>query len=326
MAADILIYVETVRGDGGGLKRSAAELATAGRRLADTAGGALAALVVGPCDDAARDLLARHGAERVLHVQGEGFEHYHVEPHAAALVAAVERTEPKLVLLAASAVGKELGAFVAARLGRSFAADVTGLRHEGEDLVAVKPMYAGKAIAHVSLRTPALVSLRPNSLPPEEDPRDATVEGLEVAAPAARVRLKEVVPAGERKLELTEADKIVSGGRGLGGPEHWGLIDDLAAALGAAQGASRAVVDAGWRPHSEQVGQTGKTVAPKLYVACGISGAIQHLAGMSSSKVIVAVNKDPEAPIFKVADYGIVGDVHEVLPMLTEAARAFLAG
>jgi electron transfer flavoprotein alpha subunit len=130
-----------------------------------------------------------------------------------------------------------------------------------------------------------------------------------------------VVPAAEERIELTEADHIVSGGRGMGGPEHWHLVIDLAEALGAAHGASRAVVDAGWRPHSEQVGQTGKTVSPTLYVACGISGAIQHLAGMSSSKVIVAVNKDPEAPIFKVADYGVVGDVHQVLPLLAEAAR-----
>ena len=148
-------------------------------------------------------------------------------------------------------------------------------------------------------------------------------EVLAVGTDAGRVTLDEVVTPEERGIELTEADIVVSGGRGMGGPEHWHLILDLAKALGAAHGASRAVCDAGWRPHAEQVGQTGKTVAPRLYIACGISGAIQHLAGMSSSKVIVAVNKDPEAPIFKVCDYGIVGDVHDVLPLLTEAAQTF---
>jgi electron transfer flavoprotein alpha subunit len=176
----------------------------------------------------------------------------------------------------------------------------------------------------VAVTGDAVVSLRPNATPPKKTPGSAATERLAVTLPAPRVTLVEVVPAQEKRLELTESDIVVSGGRGLGAPESWKLVTDLAHALGAAHGASRAVVDAGWRPHAEQVGQTGKTVSPKLYVACGISGAIQHLAGMSSSKVIVAINKDAEAPIFKIADYGIVGDAHVVLPMLTAAAKEFL--
>jgi electron transfer flavoprotein alpha subunit len=320
MAGDVLLYVERAR-DGGDFKRAAEELATAGRALADAAGGRLVALVLGdlPAGGAAR--LGRHGVDAVLHAAGAGFSPYLLETHAAGLTAAVAATSPALVLLSATVVGRELGATVAARLGHGLVADAVSLAWEKGSLVARKPRFAGKALSRVVAASPVVASLRPNAIPPSETPRAAAVEALEVPVPAPRTRLVETVPAPEERIELTEADKIVSGGRGLGGPEHWHLVTELAAALGAAHGASRAVVDAGWRPHSEQVGQTGKTVSPNLYVACGISGAIQHLAGMSSSKVIVAINKDPEAPIFKEATYGIVGDVHALLPLLAEAAR-----
>lgn len=324
MAADILLYVENARGDGG-FKKSAAEIATAGRNLADASGGAVIALVAGPLDDAGKGLLERHGVDRVLHIPGDGYTPYLLEAHAAALDAAAKTVDPRVILLAASTAGKELGPYVAGRLELGFVSDATGVRLEGDGIVATKPRYGGKVIAEVVTKGAAVVSLRPNTTPVEESPRDAEVAPLEVALPAPRVRLVEVQVSGEKKVDLTEADMVVSGGRGIGGPDRWNLVTDLADALGAAQGASRAVVDAGWRPHAEQVGQTGKVVSPKLYIACAISGAIQHLAGMSSSKVIVAVNKDPEAPIFKASDYGIVGNVQDVLPMLTEAVREFLA-
>ena len=323
--ADVLIYLETAHGEGGAaLKKPAAEVATAGRALADAAGGKLVALVTGALSP--EGTLGRHGVDEVLHVDGEAYGHHVLAAQCAALEAAIADVQPGVVLLAATVLGKELAAYAAGRTGRALVSDATAVALEGDGVVATKPKYAGKAIATVVTNGPSIVSLRPNAIPPAEAPRDAATRALAVTPGDTRVRLRDVEAAGEKKLELTEADRIVSGGRGMGGPEHWNEILDLAGALGAAHGASRAVVDAGWRPHAEQVGQTGKTVSPKLYVACGISGAIQHLAGMSSSKVIVAVNKDPEAPIFKVADYGIVGDVHDVLPMLTEAAKGFLDG
>ncbi|MFM8980203.1 MAG: electron transfer flavoprotein subunit alpha/FixB family protein [Planctomycetia bacterium] len=317
---DVLAYVE-VRA--GAPKKSAAEVLTAGRLLADQLGGRLVAVLVGAGAGTAA-ALGRHGADRVLVVEGEAFARATLEAHGAALLAALAACSPRALLLSASVAGKELGAWVAGLAGRALAADVLSVEQRDGRLLALKPKYAGKALAQVALAGPAVISLRPNATPVREAARTAAVEPLAVTAPAARIVLKEVVAAETRRVELTEADIVVSGGRGLGGPERWGLVTELAAALGAAHGASRAVVDAGWRPHGEQVGQTGKTVSPKLYVACGISGAIQHLAGMSGSKVIVAINKDADAPIFKVADYGIVGDVQQVLPLLTEAAKAFL--
>jgi electron transfer flavoprotein alpha subunit len=323
--ADVLLYLETAHGpDGVALKKPAAEVATAGRALADALGGEVVALVTGGV--APEGTLGRHGVDRVLTAQGEAFGHHLLDAQAAALEAAIARVQPAAVVLAATVLGKELGAYVAGRTGRAVLSDVISVGVEDGHVVAVKPKYAGKALARVRATAPAVVSVRPNAIAPAEAPRTPQAEALEVEVPSARVRLRERVAARETQLELTEADVIVSGGRGIGAPERWNLVTDLAEALGAAHGASRAVVDAGWRPHAEQVGQTGKTVSPKIYVACGISGAIQHLAGMSSSKVIVAVNKDPEAPIFKVADYGIVGDVNDVLPLLTTAARDFLAG
>ena len=324
MAGDILIYIENDR-ESGGLKKAAAELATAGRKLADAGGGTLVALVCGGPEDAGAPLLGRYGVDRVLHATDEQFARYQLQPVASAIRAAHALVQPRAVLLAATTAGKEVAPYAAAQLGLSFASDVTFLETDGETLVVVKPRFAGKVFARIRLDGPAAISLRPNALPPEEAARQAAVEALAVEIGAAGTRVVDVEAPAEMKLELTEADIVVSGGRGIGDAEKWTLILDLADTLGAAAGASRAVVDTGWRSHGEQVGQTGKTVSPKLYIAAGISGAIQHLAGMSSSKVIVAVNKDAEAPIFKVADYGIVGDVHDVLPMLNEAAKAFLA-
>src|SRR5262249_23681907 len=228
-------------------------------------------------------------------------------------------------LFGASAIGKDLAPRVAARLGVGLATDCTALSADGGKLLATRPVFAGKANQKVAFaKVPAIASLRPKVFAPvSRNGNAAAVEPLAFSwdAAASRAKVVGVKAAGGGKADLTESEIIVSGGRGLKGPENFRLIEELAEALGATVGASRAVVDAGWRPHSDQVGQTGKAVSPKLYVAVGISGAIQHLAGMSSSRCIVAINKDPEAPIFKVADYGLVGDLFEVVPALTRAVK-----
>ena len=321
MSHDVLLVAETRDGQ---LKKGAFEGATAARRVADALGGKVTAVVVGHGVTGA-DALGRCGVDRVLVVDGPAFARYAGDALAAAVLAAAAKVSPRLVLFSATVAGKETGPAVAARLSAACVADATGLAVEGGELVASKPRLGGKAFAKVAVKAPvAVVSLRQNVVTPADAPRTAAVERLDVAAPASRVRLQQVVAPTAKEIELTEADVIVSGGRGLQAPENWKVVLDLADALGAAHGASRAVVDAGWRPHKEQVGQTGKTVSPKLYVAAGISGAIQHLAGMSGSKVIVAVNKDPDAPIFQVADYGIVGDAMVVLPLLATEARSYL--
>ena len=216
---------------------------------------------------------------------------------------------------------------LSARLDAGLVSDALELSHDGSKFVAVRPMFAGKAMAKVSVASsPALVSMRPNvvSVKPADSSRSAEVSALDLTLTDADIRAKVVglETSGGDKIDVAEADIVVSGGRGLKAPENFKLVEDLADVLGAGVGASRAVVDAGWRPHSEQVGQTGKTVSPTLYVACAISGAMQHLAGMSSSKNIIAINTDAEAPIFKVASYGMVADVFEVLPELTEKLKA----
>jgi electron transfer flavoprotein alpha subunit len=224
-------------------------------------------------------------------------------------------------------MGKDLAPRVSGRLGAALAADCTALRFENGEIVATRPVYAGKALVDVKVTTPVrLFSLRPNVF--TAAPGDGAPPTVETVAPvlsdadfASRVTS---VKVSEGRPDVTEAGIIVSGGRGLKAAEHFSLVEALADVLGAAVGASRAVVDAGWRPHDEQVGQTGKTVSPSLYIACGISGAVQHLAGMSSSKYIVAINKDKDAPIFQIADYGIAGDVFEVLPALTAELKKTL--
>jgi electron transfer flavoprotein alpha subunit len=223
-------------------------------------------------------------------------------------------------------MGKDLAPRVAARLGAGLATDCTALRAEGGQLVATRPIYAGKVLAEVTWdKPPAVASLRPKIFEPAppDAARSAAVEMFPapVAEADLRVRTVEVKAAAQGQVDLTEAEVIVSGGRGMKGPEGYGVLEELAAALGGVVGASRAAVDAGWRPHGDQVGQTGKTVSPRLYVACGISGAIQHLAGMSGSRCVVAINKDPDAPIFKVADYGLVGDLFEIVPALAGEVR-----
>ena len=260
------------------------------------------------------------GDVAVVEIAGE---RYTPLPFVSALAKKVESEKPDLVLLGATLNGRDLGARLAARVGRAYAADVTGLRPAGNALELDKPMYAGKVRAKVRLDLPAVVSVRPGAMPLQGGAETPQVEKIEADGSAEKLTLVKLAATatGTKRVSLSEARVVVSGGRGLKGPENWHLVEELADALGGAVGASRAVTDAGWRPNEEQVGQTGKTVTPDLYVALGISGAIQHLAGMTSSKVIVAVNKDPDADIFKIADYGIVADVFEFVPAFTEAVK-----
>jgi electron transfer flavoprotein alpha subunit len=260
----------------------------------------------------------------VIVAEGDGLDDYSPEVFAATVA---ERAKDYFaVFFGASSQGRDLAPRVAAKLDVPLAGDATGLDVDGGELVITRPVYAGRAFAKVTLKgEPRLVSIRPNTFRPQESQAAGTVETSAPVgeAASARVKVRETKAASGGKLDVGEAPIVVSGGRGMKGAEHWNLLEELRDALGstAALGASRAVVDSGWRPHGEQVGQTGKTVSPQLYFAVGISGAMQHLAGMRSARTIVAINKDPDAPIFKVADYGLVGDAHEVLPKLTEEIR-----
>jgi electron transfer flavoprotein alpha subunit len=318
--ANVLAIVEQ---RDGALRRISEEVVTAAKKLADGMGGEVHALLIGGAGmgDAASGL-GRFGAAKVMVAEGAGLDDYLPEVYAATVT---ERAKAGYfaVVFGASAQGRDLAPRVAARLDVPLAADATGLDVVDGELIITRPVYAGRAFAKVVLQgEPRLVSVRPNTFRAQESAAAGTVESVSAVGDAAssRVKVREVKAASGGKLDVGEAPVVVAGGRGLKGPEHWNLLEQLRDALGAsaALGASRAVVDAGWRPHAEQVGQTGKTVSPQLYFAVGISGAMQHLAGMRSAKTIVAINKDADAPIFKVADYGVVGDAHEVLPRLTE--------
>jgi electron transfer flavoprotein alpha subunit len=306
---------------GGTLKQVSHEVVTAARDLADAMGGTVDAFVIGG-GGVDTSGVGTYGADRILVVERDDLELYQPDPYAAAVAGQVGAGDYGAVVLAATAMGKDLGPRIAARLDCPLAADVTALEWS-DGLTVTRPLYAGKAMCKLSITaSPSVLSVRPNVFTASERSRDAALET--VAPPDAEVRARtvEIKEPEKARLDVAEAAIVVSGGRGLRGPEHFTLVEELANVLGdAAVGASRAVVDAGWRPHADQVGQTGKTVSPQLYVAVGISGAIQHLAGMRTSKVIVAINKDAEAPIFKVADYGIVGDLFEVVPRLTQEIK-----
>ena len=312
---------------GGSLRSVAAEAVTAARRAADaTGGGKVTALLVGaPGIGASAEALGRHGADAVVVVEHAGLERYSPEVFAATAAAQVKASGARMAFFSASAEGRDLAPRVAAALGVSLASDVTEFRIDGDALVVRHPVFTGKAIATLRLTgTPAVVSLRPGAIEAAEAARPASVA---TAAPAidpatARVVVRELVNHGGARLDLGEAKTIVAGGRGLRAAENFALVEALAEAFGdAAVGATRAVTDDGWRPATDQIGQTGRVVSPQLYVAVGISGAIQHLAGMRTARTIVAINRDKDAPIFKLADYGIVGDLFEVVPRLTQEIR-----
>ena len=313
----------------GAFRKVSYEVVSEGRRLADQLGVELIAVVLGSGITGLGESLAHYGADKVLIGDDPVFKNYSAEGFTRTIIEVVKTADPEILLLPASAYGKDFGPRLAARLDVGLATECVKISLRDGKLQAIRPMYAGKVLAQHEFYTALqMASLRPNIFPIlKPDPsRTAKVEQIAIPPSAKDIKaiVKEFVTSAGGKIELTEARIIISGGRGIKGPENFKLLEELSDVIGAAVGASRSAVDAGWRPHADQVGQTGKTVSPDLYIACGISGAIQHLAGMSSSKVIVAINKDPEAPIFQRADYGLVGDLFEVVPKLTEEFKKII--
>jgi electron transfer flavoprotein alpha subunit len=311
----------------GSLRKVAFEAVTAARQAADSAGGQeVHAIVIGASGIGQHAAaLGKNGADIVYVVEHGDLERYSPEVYAATIADQLQGGQYRAAFFTASAEGRDLAPRVAARLKVSLASDVTGFELQNDALLAQHPAYTGKVNVTVRLTgSPALLSLRPGFVIPTEQPRAARIEQLKPALDpgAVRVRVTELTQRSATKLDLGEASIIVSGGRGLRAAENFKLVEDLAAAIGnAAVGATRAVTDDGWRPPTDQIGQTGRLVSPDLYIAVGISGAIQHLAGMRTAKTIVAINKDKDAPIFKVADYGIVGDLFEIVPRLTAEVK-----
>jgi electron transfer flavoprotein alpha subunit len=327
--ANVLAVVEQ---RDGALRGTAREVVSAAASLAPDMGGEVHALVLGGAGTG--ELvggLGSYGAAKVLVAEHDALAGYHPDGYSVVTTRVISEGGYAAVLFAASAQGKDLAPRVAATLDVPLAGDVTGISADGGTVSAVRPVYAGKAFTRISIdASPALISIRPNVFQPVEAEAAGAVESVEVSEDPSGwpTRVVSFNATGGDIPDVSEAAVVVSGGRGMKDPDNWNLLEDLRAALGSTTGlgASRAVVDAGWRPHGEQVGQTGKTVAPKLYFAIGISGAIQHLAGMRTAGTIVAVNRDADAPIFKVADYGIVGDLFEVVPRLTEEVKALRDG
>jgi electron transfer flavoprotein alpha subunit len=325
--SNVLVFIEQRDGK---IRKASLEALTLGRTLAGKTGGAVAACVAGSGIGGLAPELAAYGAAKVFVADAPELGAYSCEGYTAALDAAVSAFSPSILLVSATTMGKDVAPRLAARRKAGVLSDVMTLDVEGGRLVGTRPVYSGKAQATVTPAAGAALQIatpRPNVFPASKAPAPGAGESVPVSVAGAKIRAKvvkvEAAAAGE--LDVAEADKIVSGGRGIKGPEFWPVLRALCHELGAALGASRAAVDAGWIDHSHQVGQTGKVVSPSLYIACGISGAIQHLAGMGSSKVIVAINKDPEAPIFKAATYGIVGDIFQIVPAMTEAAKKMKA-
>ena len=304
------------------LKRSAFEVLSTAARLAGDLNLEAEALVIGNDIENISES-GKYGIKKLIHFKHEQLANYSTSAYTSIISNYAKENGVSIMVLSGTALGKDLAPHISARFNAGCLMDCISLETSSGEVTATRPIYAGKALVDAKVNTEVKVFvLRPNVFKAEvkDENGSADVETKNVDNPDLKTRVTEIKKS-EGKLDVAEADIIVSGGRGLKAPENFHLVEELADVLGAAVGASRAVVDAGWRDHREQVGQTGKTVSPSLYVACGISGAIQHLAGMSSSKYIVAINKDKDAPIFSVADYGIAGDVFEILPALTEEIK-----
>ncbi len=318
MAQGVLVFAEQVDG---GFRKIAYEAVSEGKRLADALGEPLIAVVFGSGIEEMAAELGTYGADRILVGDDPALADYTTDAYTNVLFSVVKDNGPKILLLGASTRGKDLAARLAARLDTGLAMDCIALTLDAQTVIATRPIFGGKVLAEVAVEgDPPMAAIRPNVMDIVEAKKDVGVEKVQVEAGETSTKVLEKKVEAAAKADLTEANMIVSGGRGMGGAD-FGVLEELAEVLGATVGASRSAVDEGWRPHSDQVGQTGKVVSPNLYIACGISGAIQHLAGMGSSKYIVAVNKDPEAPIFKKADYGIVADLFEVVPHITAEVK-----
>ena len=317
----VLVFVETSNGQ---VKRSSQELL----QDAQKSGNTVVATLFGSSADAAAPQAGHHGASEVHTMSDSSLDKYNSELFAAAFSIVLEKVQPQVVLASASSAAKDLFPRLAAKFKSGVASDCTEIAFSGDKVTTKKPLYAGKCFANVQFENSPMqfVLMRANQLPvaPANTSATATIQKHSLVKPDLKTLIKDVVKGASEKLDLTEANIIVSGGRGLKEAGNFKMLSDLAEVLGATVGASRAVVDAGWVSHGMQVGQTGKTVAPTLYIAVGISGAIQHLAGMSGSKVIVAINSDANAPIFQKATYGIVGDLFDVVPKLTAEFKKVL--
>ncbi len=310
----------------GALRKPALEALSEGRRLADQLGTTMEAVIVGHNVEGLCNEIASYGADKVYLIDHEVLENYNPPAYARAIGDLIKEKQPQIVLMGGTMTGRDLMPRIAARVGAGLAPDCIGLEIVDGKLKALRPAIAGKVRVEIGYKSDIqMATLRPNVFERLEPDTSKTANIEKVAFEPTdldtKQKLVEFVSKETGRPELTEAEIIVSGGRGMKGPENFAMLEELADLLGAAVGASRAAVDAGWRPQSDQVGQTGKTVTPNLYIAVGISGAIQHLAGMSSSKYIVAINKDPDAPIFNVADFGVVGDLFKVVPLLIEEVK-----
>jgi electron transfer flavoprotein alpha subunit len=322
MSQGILVFIEQRQGQ---IRKASLEALSEAVRQSGSTG--VTAVVIGDNVKGLADQIKQYKPGKILVAQNAEFANYSTEGYATALTEAVKKADPQYVFAATTSMAKDLIPRVAARMNAPCTSDAVELKKDGNNLQPVRSMYSGKAYGLFELPTSlSFIVLRPNvfALAEADAAHSATVEDLAVSPGTIRAKVTSTHASEGQKVELSEASIIVSGGRGIKGPENWPMLQNLCDVLGAALGASRAVVDAGWIDHQHQVGQTGKTVSPKLYIAIGISGAIQHLAGMSSSKIIVAINKDPDAPIFKHATYGLVGDVFEIVPKLTEEFKKVL--
>jgi len=318
----VLVFVEQRQGK---VKHSSLEALSEGRRLAKRIGSTVSALMIGSQIDSLVDEISKFGPDFIILVQHNALADYSPDGYRDAFLEAINQERPKVILAAGTAMGKDIAPRIAAKIDAGLATDCLAIEVSDDAMIATRPVFAGKVLQKLKITSSTkIATLKPNTFKAEQV--SAHAPSFRKITPQIdpspwRAVLKSIQEPEVKKQDVSEASIIVSGGRGMKGPEGYKILEDLAATLGGTVGASRAAVDAGWRSHADQVGQTGKIISPNLYIACGISGAVQHQVGMVNSKIIVAINKDPEAPIFKFADYGIVGDLFEIIPALTKEVK-----